>query len=180
MPSNLLQKLEKLGGAWRAFEQTLLAVLVVGMVFVSALQVILRNFFSTGIVWAEPVLGASLLWMTMIGALSATGARKHITVDLVAQFLPPRPRSALQAVTSLFAAVVCAFLTVAAIRYVQFQQEMGGMSLPSVPQWTLYVIVPVCFAMMTFRFGLHAVLLAARAAATWRPFQTGATGRKVP
>lgn len=162
MPSSLPQKLDRLARGWNAFEQTLLAVLVVGMVFVSALQIILRNFFNTGIVWAEPVLGASLLWMTMIGALAATGARKHITVDLVAQFLPPRPRSALQAVTSLFAAVVCGFLTVAAVRYVQFQQEMGGMALPGVPQWTLYVIVPVCFAMMCLRFGLHAVLLAAR------------------
>jgi TRAP-type C4-dicarboxylate transport system permease small subunit len=164
MPPSPFHRLSRLAAGWRAGEQVLLAVLVVGMVFVSALQIVLRNFFSSGIRWAEPMLGASLLWMTMLGALAATSGDRHITMDVVAQFLPPRGRAGVQALTSLFAAAVCGGLAAAGWRYVALQREMGGMALPSVPQWTIYVVVPVCFALMSLRFALHAGLFAARAA----------------
>ncbi|MFH0953231.1 MAG: TRAP transporter small permease [Verrucomicrobiota bacterium] len=151
-------RLRKAADAWGVIEQTLLAVLVSGMVFLSALQIILRNFFSTGILWAEPILGGSLLWMTMLGALAATGRRKHINVDLISHLLPPRPREIAVGVTDLFAAIVCGFLTVASVRFVILQKEMGAMATHAIPQWVLYLVVPVCMAMLSFRFVLHALL----------------------
>ena len=52
-----------------------------------------------------------LLWLTMLGALAATGDRRHIVIDLVGHFCPPRFRAAAARVTALFAAVVCGLLT---------------------------------------------------------------------
>ena len=164
MSSPWVQKLERAAGAWRAFEQAVLAVLTIGMVILSALQIILRNFFHTGIDWAGPMLGASLLWMTMLGALAATGGRQHITVDMLSPFLSPRVREGVRVLTNLFAAVVCGLLGEAAVRYVLLQREMGGLAAPGVPQWTVYTIVPACLALLAFRFALQTVCCAARAA----------------
>jgi len=163
MGSSLPDRLKKAADLWGTVETTLLAVLVSGMVILSALQIILRDFFHGGILWAEPILGGSLLWMTMLGALAATGRRKHINVDLVSHVLPPRPRDVALAVTNLFAGVVCGFLTVAAVRFVVLQKEMGGMATRAMPQWVVYVIIPVCFALLSFRFVLHSVLAFGRA-----------------
>lgn len=163
MVHGLPGKLKKAADTWARIEQALLAVLVSGMVLLSALQIILRNFFRGGLLWAEPILGGSLLWITMLGALAATGRVKHITVDLVAHLLPPRPRRAVLAVTSLFAAAVCSFLVPASIRFVSLQKEMGVMATAAIPQWVLYLVVPACFILLAFRFALQAALAASAA-----------------
>lgn len=91
-------------------ERSLLTLLVTGMVFLAALQIVLRNFWKTGLPWAEPLLGMALLWLTMLGALAATGLGRHLAIDLVAALVPHRARAWIARVTSLFAVVV-------AIRY---------------------------------------------------------------
>ena len=68
----------------------------------------------------------------------------------------------------LFAAVVCGYLAVAGVRFVLFQQELGGSAGPALPPWAKYAIIPACFALLAARFALHALLAGVRAA-TGRP-----------
>lgn len=151
-------KLHKLAIAWDIFERTILSALVVGMVLLSGLQIVLRNVFQTGIAWVEPVLGASVLWITMLGALAATGSAKHIKIDLVSHFFAHRISLYVAATMNLFASVVCGYLLVAGIRYVRIQREMAVLSSLRTSTWILYFIVPLCFGLMTFRFVLQAVV----------------------
>ena len=154
--------IRRLVDAWEIAERTALGLLAGGIVVISALQIILRNFFGTGLRWAEPFLGMSLLWLTMLGALAATGMGKHITIDLVSHFIPGRAKRFIFAANSLFAAVACGFLAWASWRFVGFQKEMGSVALLGVPAFKLYMVMPVVFWIMTFRFALHAVLNTAR------------------
>jgi len=154
----LSDRLKKLAAVWDVLEQVLLGLLVGGMVVLSALQIVLRNFFQTGIAWVEPLLGSSVLWITMLGALAATGVRKHIKIDIASAVLPLRPREALLAITHLFAAAVCGLLSFASTRFVIIQREMGGNVLLNVPAWTVYSVMPVVFALIAFRFVLQAVI----------------------
>ena len=154
--------IRKLVVAWEVAETTALGLLAGGIVVISALQIILRNFFGTGLRWAEPFLGMSLLWLTMLGALAATGLGKHITIDLVSHFIPGRAKRFIFAANNIFAAVACGFLAWASMRYVGFQKEMGSLGLLGIPAFKLYMIMPVAFSLMTFRFALHAVLNLAR------------------
>ena len=142
--------------AWNAIEQSALALLVMGIVVLAAAQIILRNFFKTGLPWSEPVLGLSLLWLTLLGALAATGAGRHISIDLASHLFPPRARRAAAALVNLFAAVVCGFLAHAAIRFCAFQREMATPGALGVPAWKLYLVAPVCFALMALRFAAKA------------------------
>ncbi len=142
-------------------ERLVLAVLVMGMVGLSAVQILLRNVWHTGLNWAEPLLGMALLWLTMLGALAATGLGRHLSIDLAAALLPRRVAVWTGRATSLFAAVVCGLLAWAAGRYVGFQREMDMSALLGWPVWKYYRIIPVAFWLMVARFSFRAFVPAA-------------------
>lgn len=206
-------------------ERTTLAALVTGMVGVATLQILLRNVFQSGWSWAGDLLGMALLWLTMLGALAATGLGRHLSIDLAAALLPRRwsiglartiflffavicgllawtyfqlllaqkpyggmlrlfnfltipvvfclmaihfakrtfrpahcrfLQPELTVVNSLFAAVVCGLLAWAAGRYVGFQREMDITMLLGAPVWKYFMVIPVVFWLMAFRFAVRA------------------------
>ena len=139
-------------------ERAVLTLLVTGMVSLSALQILLRNIWHTGLNWAEPLLGMALLWLTMLGALAAAGLGRHLAIDLAAALLPRRGSAWLARATSLFAAVVCVLLAWAAGRYVGFQREMDITLLLGAPVWKYYMVIPVVFWLMAFRFAVRVLV----------------------
>ena len=142
-------------------ERAVLTVLVTGMVGLATLQILLRNVWHTGLNWAEPLLGMGLLWLTMLGALAAAGLGRHLSIDLAAALLPRRGSAWLARAVSLFSAIVCGLLAWAAGRYVGFQREMDITMLLGWPVWKHYMVVPVVFWLMAFRFAVRAFVPAA-------------------
>lgn len=135
-----------------------LTVLMTAMVVLAAVQILLRNIWKTGFIWAEPLLGMGLLWLTMFGALAATGRVRHIAIDLTGALLPRRAAGVIRRVTSLAAAVACVVLAWAAGRYVGFQREMQMGELLGWPHWKYFMVIPITFWLMGWRFLLQAVL----------------------
>ena len=116
-------------------ERLALAALVTGMVGLSSLQILLRNVWHTGLIWAEPLLGMALLWLTMLGALAAAGLGRHLSIDLVAALASKRVSVWITRATSGLAAAICVLLAWAAGRYVGFQREMDSTALLGWPLW---------------------------------------------
>jgi TRAP-type C4-dicarboxylate transport system permease small subunit len=142
-------------------ERFILVALVTGMVGLSVLQILLRNVWHTGLNWAEPLLGMALLWLTMLGALAATGLGRHLSIDLATALLPRRWSVGLVRATSIFAALVCGLLAWAAGRYVGFQRDMNITLLLGAPVWKHYMVIPVVFWVMSLRFAVRAFVPAA-------------------
>jgi TRAP-type C4-dicarboxylate transport system permease small subunit len=150
--------------AIRVFERGLLTVLLSLMVALALLQIFLRNVFKTGWPWADPLLGVSLLWLTMLGALAATGSGRHISLDALSHALPVTARGVLVRVNAGLAAILCAALTGASWQYTAVLSEMGGGVLLGLPEWSYELILPVGFGLMTLRF-----LARASFPAAWQP-----------
>ncbi len=142
-------------------ERFVLAVLVTGMVGLATVQILLRNVWHTGFNWSEPLLGMALLWLTMLGALAAAGLGRHLAIDLAAALIPRRGAVWLTRATSLFSAIVCGLLAWAAGRYVGFQREMDMSMLLGLPIWKHFMVIPVVFWFMTFRFAVRTFVPAA-------------------
>ena len=53
-------------------EKLLLSVLLASMIAVAFLQIVLRNFFDTGLPWGDSLVRYLVLWVGFIGAALAT------------------------------------------------------------------------------------------------------------
>ncbi len=138
-------------------EDALLVLLLVAMVAVAGTQILLRNLFDGALLWADPLLRVSVLWVGMIGAMVATRHDKQISVDVLSRFLPPHWEARVRVVTDLFTASVSAVVAWSALRLVLEDRAAGGMTIGPVPVWICETIVPVAFASIALRYLLYAV-----------------------
>jgi C4-dicarboxylate transporter DctQ subunit len=67
-------------------ESSLIIILLGVMVILAFLQVILRNLFSFGFLWADPLLRYMVMWVGFLGAVIATREEKHFGVDFVTRY----------------------------------------------------------------------------------------------
>jgi len=122
------------------------------MLLLALLQIILRNFFDAGILWADPFLRILVLWVTMLGAMVATRENSHIKIDLLARYLNRNYALIAAAVSCLFAAAICGVVSWHIAELVGYEYEDGTIQFGSVPTWVCQIIMPVGFAIMSLRF----------------------------
>ncbi|HIL83344.1 MAG TPA: TRAP transporter small permease subunit, partial [Pseudomonadales bacterium] len=89
-------------------EDGALVLALVSMLVMALTQILLRNLFDSGFLWAESFLRILVLWVAILGAMVATRDRNHISIDLLSRLLPAGYFVPLQIVSLLFAAVLCA------------------------------------------------------------------------
>jgi TRAP-type C4-dicarboxylate transport system permease small subunit len=137
-------------------EDWLLAVLVLVLVALAGAQIILRNFFDTGLSWADPLLRALVLWTGMLGALAAVRDDKHIALDVLQRFLTPAMQRIARVLTLGFAAVICAAMAWFSVDLVKIDLTSGSNAFAGVPSWFVETILPGGFGLMALRFVLRA------------------------
>lgn len=122
------------------------------------LQIVLRDFFSTGIVWGDALLRYAVLWVAFLGAARATRDGAHIRIDLLRLILPPRASRLVEIVAECSSAAVCAVLALAGWRFVMTEYEAGGQAFAGIPGWVVELVFPLAFGVMALRFALRALL----------------------
>lgn len=149
--------LQKINNWIGKIESFLLALILVCMIVLAFLQVILRNFFDTGISWADPVLRHLVLWVGFIGASVATKENGHLSMDLVSRFLPERLRHFSGILTHLASSVICGLLAFAAYKFVIFEKESESLLVDGIPNYWAVSIIPIGFLLMSIRFALKII-----------------------
>jgi len=91
------------------------------------------------------------LWIGFLGAAIATSEKRHINIDALRRFLPPRIRSAVDVITDLFAAIICYFLMIAA-RVSLSPKKRQDNDLSEYPVWYAQIIIPVGFGLLVVHF----------------------------
>jgi len=137
-------------------EYVLLVVFLGSMVVLAFLQVALRNFFGTGIIWADTLVRHLVLWSGFVGAALATGEDRHISIDALTKFLPPLIRRLAFILTSTFAGIVCYYLALAAWGYVLEERASGGDLILSIPNWVALLIIPGGYILLALHFLVRA------------------------
>ncbi|MEK7671275.1 MAG: TRAP transporter small permease subunit, partial [Bacteroidota bacterium] len=88
-------------------ETAFLVLFLANMIVLSFSQVVLRNFFGTGFLWADPLVRHLVIWVGFMGAAIASHEERHISIDALTKFFSPRWKDISQIITSLFALIVC-------------------------------------------------------------------------
>lgn len=142
--------------AWlEKFEGIVLSLALLFMIGLGFLQVILRNFWDTGIEWGDPVVRAMVIWVGFLGASIATHQKSHIQLDLISKFLPEKAKKFAGIIAHLGSAAVCLLLADAAYKFMVMEREAQTLLIDGVPNWIVIVIIPVSFLVMTARFFIH-------------------------
>jgi len=136
-------------------EQVLIAVLLTVMILLAFAQIVLRNFFATGIDWGDALVRYLVVWVGFIGAAVATKEGKHITIDVLSRGLTGAGNSAIRAISHFVSAAVCGMLTWAGIKFIFFEAQMGGVAFFKLPVWVPELIIPLTFGLMTLRYSVR-------------------------
>ncbi|MEM7018885.1 MAG: TRAP transporter small permease [Pseudomonadota bacterium] len=136
-------------------ETGFLVMLLCAMISMAVLQIILRNFFDSGISWGEPFVRVLLLWVSMAGAMYATREDRHIRIDLASKLLPERINHGVNGLVTLCTAIICGIAAWYSLKLVMFEYEDGLIAFANVPTWVCELILPVAFAVITLRYLLH-------------------------
>ncbi len=138
-------------------ETVVLVVFLGSMVVLAFLQVVLRNFFGTGLIWADTLVRHLLLWAGFFGGSIAAFEGRHISIDAITKYLPQRWKHIAGVVTNLFGCIVCYYLAQAGLTFVTAEAEGGGEFLFGLPGYVGMVIIPVGYALLALHFALKAV-----------------------
>ena len=146
----------------RSFDRVLtrlVSVLLVAafalMLGLAALQVFLRFFFHTGLLWGDVAARNLVIWVGFFGAYLATHENKQFRIDVLTRLFPQRLRLWLAAVTDLFAAAVTYFLLRASITFVEVGIDPESVAFMKIPQVVVAMIVPVGFGLILVQFLLR-------------------------
>ena len=148
----MIARLQRWDAALGRVEKWFVAVMLSVMILLAFLQIVLRNAFSSGIAWGDPLVRYLVLWVGFIGASLATRDGKHITIEVFSRWFSASSNRYLKAVSYLVSAFICGLLTFAGWTFVQNEAQMGGTTFLDIPIWIPQIIIPITFALMTLRF----------------------------
>ena len=144
-------------GVVHKVEDAVLALFLGAMVVLAPLQIFLRNFFDQGVTWGDPLLRVLVLWVGLLGAVSASRGNRHISIDVLSRFVNTRPRLAMQIVTSLFTVIVCALVAKYSWDFVALEREFESEAFSGMPAWIMQIVIPFAFGAMGLRYLAYAV-----------------------
>ncbi len=146
-----------LAAAERGFvtaNQWLVIALMASMAALVFANVVARYLFNYSLIWVEELTQYQMIWIAYLGAGLALREGRHVAVDLIEQFLPPRARRLLRIALGVAMLAFLGTLTVLGAGIVAFtwNQETPVLNIPTgVP----YLGVPIGAAMCA----LHLVLV---------------------
>lgn len=158
--SDLSRRLEKWG---TALENTTLVLLLGALMFLAVAQIVLRVGFSFGFSWADELIKLFVLWIALVASIAASRDNRHLRIDVLSHFVADRYARFPRIIVDAFAAFVCAVLAWQSWRYIQLTIEFEDTVLVDLPAWIAYFLLPLSFALMSYRFVLSSASEAIRA-----------------
>lgn len=139
-------------------EQGLLTLCFSLLLLLALSQIIARNIFDAGFIWADDAIKVLVLWVAMLGALYATKQAKHINIDIASKFLPKNAEQWLKRSLYLCTSVICLTAAYFSWQFILLEIEDPLVAFLNVPTWVCELIIPVVFLGMSVRFILFAIL----------------------
>jgi tripartite ATP-independent transporter DctM subunit len=135
-------------------ENVFLALVLAAMVVLPLAEVVLR-LFSTGIESVTTVVQHLTLAVASIGAAIAARENQLLSFS-AAQILSGRAAAIARLVSHGISAIVCAFLFIASVRFLDVEISAGSILAYGIPTWVFELVQPLGFGLITIRLLRHA------------------------
>jgi TRAP-type C4-dicarboxylate transport system permease small subunit len=153
----LISLFDRLDRAGRFLETAVLVTLFSSMMLLAVGQIVLREVFNTGFVWADELVKLMVLWLAMVGSIAATRDNRHIRIDALSHIFPRLVMQLTRLVVDLFAAGVSGLIAWHTWRYLQVEIEYADTVLVDIPAWVAHSVLPAAFLLISFRFIVLAI-----------------------
>lgn len=130
----------------------MLVSLLLSMIFMAVLQIVLRNFFDSGIVWGDALVRVLVLWIGLFGAMAASRTGNHISIDLISRYLPEGLKPFNRIMVYIFTLIITTLMTWHSARFVLMEKADRIMAFSTVPAWVCEAVIPVAFCVITLRY----------------------------
>lgn len=141
----------------RRLEDGILVSLLILMIGMAAGQVVLRNFFDSGLYWSDSLVRVAVLWVALVGAMVASRDDSHIRIDLVSRLVSPAYKHWVERLTRLFTFIVLCLFTWGSGNFVYYEYGDEAIAFGDVPAWILEIIMPIGGGVMAVRYLLLAI-----------------------
>ena len=101
-------------------ETGVLVTLLLSMIIMAVVQIIMRNVFTSGLLWADAYVRIAVLWMALVGAMVASRSGKHIAIDVLIRTLNKKLQHIIRRITDAFTAIVCLLIMYYSFEFVKF------------------------------------------------------------
>lgn len=136
-------------------EAILLVFITLMVVVFGFLPIVLRGVFDRSLIWAPELNRLLVLWITFLGASLAVKDNKHISLEVLTQFLPKKCEPFVKALVYSFVIFICARFTYIAFYYFEFEKfniNLGDMLFGVVAKTHFKIIYPLGFAAFTYHY----------------------------
>ena len=144
--------LDKFHSRLVALENAVLVSILSILILLTVGQILLRNFFSFGILGADSIMRILVLWLALFGAMAATRQQEHILIDVLTRFVPDSICRYVERGVDIISASVCGIVAYFSIILVLLEYEDGEVLIGGLPVWLCESIIPFAFAIMGLRF----------------------------
>lgn len=130
--------------------KTLLAVVLVGLVFVSCTNIVLRYVFEVNWLAADELQVFVMIGLAFLGTIVVSAESRQLRLDLLGQINAPWLQFMLGTLESTVAALVCGFVAYHSWTFllrIYAMGQKGGSS--GIPMWVPHSAVTICFAALT-------------------------------
>lgn len=149
MVMNILSKLHR---ALLKAETLLLASLLISLILIAVTQVLMRNAFDSGLLWADAYTRISVLWIALLGAMIGSRQQNHIAIDILIRKMPQQWKQKIQRITNGFTGAICFIAAWFSFDFVKQEYEYGDLAFGDIPTWWCETIIPVAFAIIAVRY----------------------------
>lgn len=128
------------------------------MIALTLLNIVLR-WFSTTVLWVEPLVRQLVFLAAFLGGIIATGSRSHIAIDLVSRLLEaldkPKLKNVIDRLIIIFCLISVIWLAYAGYSFMLIEAEYGRIEFLGIHSSVFVGIIPVGLLVIAFRFLHH-------------------------
>ncbi|KGQ37304.1 C4-dicarboxylate ABC transporter permease [Gallibacterium genomosp. 1] len=123
-------KLSKILDKTLKYLSILALVTMISLVFFNA---VLRYFFDSGIAWSEEFARICFVYMIFLGIILVAKEKKHLTVDIIISYLPPRYKILFNIISDILILISTSFLALGAyqLMILTYSQKMPATGISS-------------------------------------------------
>jgi len=140
----------------RRLEDGIGVVALLSMTGLPVLELFLRTVFGTGITGSSEYVQHLALWVGFLGAALASREGRHLSLSAGITIVPKQYQRLTNSLASLVSTAVAAGLFWGSYLLVAAEMESAARVGSLIPVWMVQLILPISFALITWRFIWHA------------------------